>query len=59
MVSFHCDGQSRRIEWRDAFLSGALAAGSNPWRWWQLTASNGAGFAVFSVRRLVCTRLVL
>lgn len=42
MLSSRCDRQTRRIESRDAVLSGALAA------------SNGAGLAVVSFRRLVC-----
>jgi branched-subunit amino acid transport protein len=47
------DGQQWRLDWRNASLSGALAAGLVAWRWQHLLASIGTGMAAFFLWRLV------
>ena len=45
------DGQHWRLDWRNAYLTGALAAGLIAWRWRNLLASIGGGLLTFLVWR--------
>jgi branched-subunit amino acid transport protein len=45
------DGQHWRLDWRNAYLAGALAAGVVAWRWRRLLASIGAGLVTYLVWR--------
>jgi len=47
------DGQHWRLNWHNAYLAGALAAGAISWRWRHLLASIGAGLVVFVLWRWV------
>ena len=47
------DGQHWRLDWHNAYLVGAVAAGVISWRWQHLLASIGTGLAVFFLWRLV------
>ncbi|QNM95648.1 AzlD domain-containing protein [Chitinimonas koreensis] len=41
------DGQHWQLDWRNAWLAGALASGLIAWRWNKLLAAIGGGIAVF------------
>jgi branched-subunit amino acid transport protein len=47
------DGQYWRLDWRNAYLAGALAAGMISWRWRHLLASIGAGLVTFVLWRSI------
>jgi branched-subunit amino acid transport protein len=45
------DGQHWRLDWHNAYLAGALAAGMVSWRWRHLLSSIGAGLVTFVLWR--------
>lgn len=46
------DGQHWRLDWHNAYLAGAIAAGVIAWRWRNLLSSIGGGLVVFFLWRL-------
>ena len=47
------DGQHWQLDWHNAYLAGAVAAGIISWRWRHLLASISAGLAVFFLWRFM------